>query len=72
MSDVSNSTQTKLVLSLAEAAAALGICGRSLKREVDHGRLRAFKIGRQWRVRVSEIDAYTKRLEAEFARPDTA
>ena len=47
-------------LSLEEAAEALGVSRSTLYRWQQQGRLRGFKVGRQWRFRRSELDAFSK------------
>lgn len=58
----------KLVVSIDEAAEMLGICKRTVERERDRGTLRCLRIGRHWKVRVAEVHAYLRRLEAEQER----
>lgn len=53
----------RLAVDLREAGAMLSVCGMTVKREIERGRLRGLKIGRVWRVKVSEIEAYLKRQE---------
>ena len=55
----------QLAVSLKEAAQMLGVHVKTVKREIDRGNLRALKIGKVWRVRVAEIEAYLKRKERE-------
>jgi excisionase family DNA binding protein len=57
-----------LVVSMARAATLLGTCKRTIERERDRGRLRCLRIGRVWKVRVGELHAYLRRMEAETAR----
>lgn len=45
-------------VTIKEAAAMLSICERTIRREIDRGRLRAYRIGRAIRIRVSDIEAY--------------
>jgi excisionase family DNA binding protein len=52
-----------LAVDLREAARLLNVCPRTVQREIDRGMLRALKLGRSWRVRLVEIDAYLRRLE---------
>lgn len=54
---------TPLAVDLPQAAKMLGVCTATMRREIDRGKLRAFKIGRVYRVRVAELHAYLKRLE---------
>ena len=48
---------------LAHVANMLSVSVKTIRREIDRGELRALRIGRAWRVRVTEIDAYLKRKE---------
>ena len=48
---------------LARVANMLSVSVKTIRREIDRGELRALRIGRAWRVRVTEIDAYLKRKE---------
>lgn len=45
-------------VSLSRAAKILGVCVRTVRREVDRGRLRAFRVGRNLRIRLSELRRY--------------
>lgn len=56
-------TSTALAVDLPEAARLLSVSVRTVRREIDRGHLRAVRIGRVWRVRLSELDAYLKRME---------
>ena len=57
----SKSTQPQdQALSLEEAAEALGVSRSTLYRWQQQGRIRGFKMGRQWRFRRSELDAFSK------------
>jgi len=53
----------QLAIDLKEAATVLAVSPQTIMREINRGNLRALKIGRQWRVRVSELDAYLERQE---------
>jgi len=48
------------VLDFAETAALLGISRSTLSRMVKQGRVRGFKVGRQWRFRRSDLDKFTQ------------
>ena len=52
-----------LAVDIPTAAGMLGVSDRLLKREIDSGALRAFRLGRRWRVRVVELNAYLGRRE---------
>lgn len=53
-------------LGLAEAAELLGVSHATLRAQVHRGRLRAFKVGRDWLVMDEEIERY--RLEVQGMR----
>ena len=53
-----------LAVDIPTAAGMLGVSDRLLKREIDSGALRAFRLGRRWRVRVEELNAYLGRRAA--------
>ncbi|HLX63351.1 MAG TPA: helix-turn-helix domain-containing protein [Planctomycetota bacterium] len=52
-----------MAVDIVEAARLLGVCDDTIRREVDRGELKASRVGRVWRIRVSELDAYLKRCE---------
>lgn len=52
-----------LAVDIVEAARLLGVCDDTIRKEVDRGELKASRVGRVWRIRVSELDAYLKRCE---------
>ena len=47
-------------MTLAEAAAILGVSAASLRHQVASGALRAVKQGRDWRVSRAEVDRYRR------------
>lgn len=49
-------SEERLVLTLAEAAARLGLHRQSLRAAIDRGDLRAVRVGRKWLVPVDAID----------------
>ena len=53
----------RLAVDLREAGEMMGVCAMTVKREIQRGKLRGMKIGRVWRVRVAEIEAYLERQE---------
>lgn len=53
-------------LGLGEAAELLGVSHATLRAQVHRGRLRAFKVGRDWLVTEEEIDRY--RIEVQSRR----
>jgi excisionase family DNA binding protein len=54
---------SSMAVDLHVAARLLNVSVKTVRREINRRKLRALQIGRIWRVRVSEIDAYLKRLE---------
>ncbi len=52
-----------LAVSLAEAGELLGVNKISILREIHRGHLRGLKVGRVWRIRVTELETYLKRRE---------
>lgn len=52
-----------LAVDLAETARMLSVSVKTVRREIDRCKLRAFRIGRVRRVRVAEIEAYLRRQE---------
>lgn len=48
---------------LACVANMLSVSVKTVRREIDRGELRALRIGRAWRVRITEVNAYLKRKE---------
>lgn len=55
----------KLAVDIREAGAMLGVSAQTVQREIDRGNLRALKIGKQWRIRITELNAYLERLEGK-------
>ena len=45
-------------VSLSRAAKILGVCVRTVRREIERGRLIAFRVGRSLRIRMSELRRY--------------
>jgi len=52
----------KLTLSLMEAAQLAGLSRNHLREAITEGKLKARIIGRGWRVKRSDLDAYVRRL----------
>lgn len=50
-------------LGLAEAAELLGVSHATLRAQVHRGRLRAFKVGRDWLVTDEEIARYRNEVQ---------
>jgi excisionase family DNA binding protein len=48
-------------VSLREASRLLGVCVRTIRREIDRGRLSAFRVGRNLRIKLSELQRYMER-----------
>lgn len=45
-------------VSLSGAAKILGVCARTVRREIDRNKLRAFRAGRLWKIQMSELRRY--------------
>jgi excisionase family DNA binding protein len=60
---ISESGESECV-SLSRAAEILGVCVRTVRREIDRGHLAAFRVGRSLRIRMSELRRY---MEKELA-----
>ena len=43
---------------LAEASKRFDVCVRTLTREIQRGRLRAFRVGRKWKIQLRELRRY--------------
>lgn len=56
----------QLAVDVKQAARMLGICTKTLRREIDRGELAALRIGKAVRIRVAEIHAYLKRKEQKI------
>lgn len=55
--------KTVQYLTLEEAAQSLKVGTETLRRYVRAGKLKAAKVGRVWRVRTDEWEAFCRRLE---------
>lgn len=45
-------------LDVVEVSRILGVCVRTVIREIQRGRLRAFRVGRKWKIQLSELRRY--------------
>jgi predicted DNA-binding transcriptional regulator AlpA len=64
--------EQRWLLSIGEVAGRLGICRRTLEREINRGRFpRPLKIGKASRWEVGDVVAYIERL-GEQRGPETA
>lgn len=54
--------ESKPLLKLNEASALTGLSRRILRAAIDEGKLKAGKIGKAWRVRRADLDAYIQKL----------
>jgi len=43
---------------LSGAARILGVCVRTVRREIDRNKLQAFRAGRLWKIQMSELRRY--------------
>jgi excisionase family DNA binding protein len=59
---VSVSIADKLMLSIDEAAALAGLSANHVREAIKAGRLKAKIVGRGWRVKRPDLDAYVKKL----------
>ena len=53
----------RLVVDVQNAAKMLGVCTKTLRREIERGELGALRIGKAIRIRVAELQAYILRKE---------
>jgi excisionase family DNA binding protein len=60
-------SESILAVDLPEAARMLSVCVKTLRREICRGTLKALRIGRVWRIRMTELEAYLKRCENSFS-----
>lgn len=51
------------ILSLEEVAKLLGVSERTIRREVNAGKLRAFKVGSQMRFKSEAVEEYMRNQE---------
>jgi excisionase family DNA binding protein len=50
------------MLSLEEVAYRLNVSVQTVRRLIDSGQLKGVKVGRQWRVRQEDLDAYIRKV----------
>ena len=55
-------------MTVNEAAAMLRVSRDTICRQIEGGKLRAFKIGRQWRIAPCDLDALTHQPKANRRR----
>jgi excisionase family DNA binding protein len=55
-----------LAVDVKHAAAMLGICTKTVRREIDRGELAVVRIGKAVRIRVAEVHSYLKRKEKKY------
>ena len=54
----SSSQDEDRCVSLREASRLLGVCIRTVRREIERGKLLAIRVGRSLRIRMSELRRY--------------
>jgi excisionase family DNA binding protein len=62
---IGNARMENRWFSLAEIAAYLGVSKDSVYRWVEIGRMPAHKVGRQWKFKVEEVDAWVRSGKAD-------
>jgi excisionase family DNA binding protein len=67
-----NATMDDRWLSLAEIAVYLGVSKDSVYRWLELRAMPAHKVGRQWKFKVAEVDAWVRNGKADFAPADVA
>lgn len=67
-STILQSTLFPRAISLRDAATALGTCKRTIERLIQRGELKAFRVGRTWRVVECDLKAYVARQLEETER----
>ncbi len=58
-----NSPVPILAVDIVDAAKLIGVSDDTIRREIDRGKLKGVKIGRVWRIRITELEAYLRRCE---------
>ncbi|MEI8147065.1 MAG: helix-turn-helix domain-containing protein [Alphaproteobacteria bacterium] len=56
-------TESQALLTFTEAGRRLGVSGRTVRRQIDAGRLQSLKIGRAHRIRPEALDAFLNASE---------
>ena len=56
------------VLTLKQVAEWLQVSERTVLRMIDDGRIKAIKVGRQWRFRADDIEAYLQGGDKDGAK----
>jgi excisionase family DNA binding protein len=69
---IGNGTMENRWLSLSEIAAYLGVSKDSVYRWVEICRMPAHKVGRQWKFKVTEIDAWVRSGKADIMTEQAA
>ena len=59
------------ILSVEEVAAVIGLTPFTVRKMFREGRLTGFKIGRAWRIKMSQLEADIERFQTETAAPAT-
>ena len=59
------------MVSLADAAARLSLCDRTIRRAISAGDLPGYKLGKSLRVRLDELDAWAMAKAIPNARTGT-
>jgi excisionase family DNA binding protein len=54
------------ILTLKEASLFLKICTKTMLNLIECHAIKAFKVGRQWRIRKSAIDEYLSGFEDDY------
>lgn len=58
----------RLAFSMREAAAALGICERSVWQAIKDGKLKAARFGRSVRIHRDELERFVREAESEVSQ----
>lgn len=54
----SERTEEERCVGLSEAGRIVGVCVRTIRREIERGRLHAFRAGRKWKIQTRELRRY--------------